>query len=231
MMADRIVKIPVGCILLTSWLVASPVVDATELSDAMTTAVVDCSEPQQAQLPYQFDYRSRDSTAPSPIGTSAQWNYQDNWSNHTGPAISRLQSGDYSRQVMADLNFTFLRWPNHMLALLALTKYFKGGGQQYEYLSAECYFQRATKFAPDDPDVLVVIGVYFYQSGRMGAAKEAFEGALQLNPQLLDAHYNLGLVYVQLKDLTKAKECALAAYSGGYPLPGLRQKLQQLGVW
>lgn len=187
-----------------------------------------CPASQDLNLPYQFDYRNRDSIVPSPIGTSPQWNFRDNWQIHTGPAIERLQKGELTRQVIADLDFTFKRWPNHLQALNALVAYYTGGGKQFEFLPAECYLQRAISFAPNDPGVWQTVGIYFYRLDRLELAREALERALELSPGSVEAHYNLGLVFVKLKDLPKATEHADAAYAGGYPLPGLRRQVQEM---
>ena len=46
-----------------------------------------------------------------------------------------------------------------------------------------------------------------------------------------EIHYNLGLIYLELGDADRALEQAHAAYALGYPLPGLRNRLQRMGKW
>jgi len=186
-----------------------------------------CPQRQVGDGTVTFDYRSRNSSVKTNQGTSPQYNYEDNWKYHTGPAIESLNRGIFSRPVLADLNFTFSHWPNHIPALLALVRYDLGGGQPHEFLPAECYFQRARDFAPDDADVLIVEGTYFYRRKDYARAKQSLEQALEINPSSADAHYNLGLLYVESGDLAKAREHADAAYSIGYPLPGLRNRLDR----
>ena len=41
--------------------------------------------------------------------------------------------------------------------------------------------------------------------------------------------YNIGLVYVDLKQFDKARSYAKKAYAGGIALPGLRDKLAKAG--
>ena len=53
----------------------------------------------------------------------------------------------------------------------------------------------------------------------------------KLMPGDANVAYNLGLIYVDLKDYENAREYAKRAYDGGFPLPGLRQKLVQAGQW
>ena len=54
---------------------------------------------------------------------------------------------------------------------------------------------------------------------------EQYEQAIALMPNSPEPHYNLGLLYVDLGDLTKAAEQADRAYALGYPLDGLKRKL------
>ena len=49
-------------------------------------------------------------------------------------------------------------------------------------------------------------GIQLYQAGQLPKAQRAFEQALQLNPQILDAHNNLGSIKAQLGDLRGALE-------------------------
>lgn len=48
------------------------------------------------------------------------------------------------------------------------------------------------------------IGLVLARSGNLDAAIQEFQSALQLNPQILDAHYNLGLVFAIKGDLGAA---------------------------
>ena len=43
--------------------------------------------------------------------------------------------------------------------------------------------------------------------------------------------YNLGLINLEMGNVTAAADNARKAYSMGYPLPGLKKKLQQAGHW
>lgn len=57
------------------------------------------------------------------------------------------------------------------------------------------------------------------------------EGDAQANGNSAEIHYNLGLILLKLSQPQLAVEHAKKAYAGGYPLPGLRNKLQRAGVW
>lgn len=171
------------------------------------------------------DYRLRDSSA------QLQWSVADIKRNHYDPAVARMRAGEYSHTVIADLNFLLRGWPNHYPALEALIRYDLAGGQMYEFPTIACYFQRARRFAPDDVNVLLHEGFYFWKKGNAARAVESYEEALAIDPSSADTHYNLGLVYLELAEFEKASRHARAAYAAGYPLPGLRNRLKKAGHW
>ena len=45
------------------------------------------------------------------------------------------------------------------------------------------------------------------------------------------SHYDLGLAYLDIRDYASANREAHAAYRLGYPLPGLRLRLERMGRW
>jgi tetratricopeptide (TPR) repeat protein len=180
---------------------------------------------QLGDLASPVDYRTRDSTA------QLRWGIQDVKRNHYDPAVGRMRGGEYSRGVMADLDFLLRHWPNHLPGLEALIQYDLGGGRAYEFAPAYCYFERARAFVPDDPGVLLHEGYYFWKKKNNERAIEAYEAALAVDPKSTDAHYSLGLLYYESGEYDKAVIHARAAYDAGYPLPGLKRKLQQAGHW
>lgn len=171
------------------------------------------------------DYRMRYSTP------TLKFKIEDNMLGHTDPAIKRMRAGEYSRNVMADLDYTLMRWPNHLQALRALIDYDLAGGKPYEFMPAHCYIERARKFAPDDVNVALAQAYYEWKKGDTIGAVASYETALDIDPDSAVAHYNLGLLYFELGQYEKARDQAQAAYSAGYPLSGLRKKLAAAGYW
>jgi Tfp pilus assembly protein PilF len=96
-------------------------------------------------------------------------------------------------------------------------------------MSTECFFARARQFAPDDVQVILMQAYYHWKKGDTNGAISLYEAALSIDPDSVDAHYNLGLMYVSQGDYAKASEQARLAYAAGYPLPGLREKLAAAG--
>jgi tetratricopeptide (TPR) repeat protein len=169
------------------------------------------------------DYRLRNSS------DQMRQEFGINWLHHTGPARERVFSGDYSYNVIDDLNFTLVRWPNHRDALQVLIKFDLAGGKNGKYAPTDCYLRHAHEFAPDDPEVLLLQAYYHHRKGDKEKAKSEYLQALELDPGNAEAHYNLGLLLVDLKDFKAAVAQAELVYRNGYPLIGLRNKLEKAG--
>jgi Flp pilus assembly protein TadD len=152
---------------------------------------------------------------------------------HFTPEVEALKSG-HSSTLGGDLDYTLRASPNHHRALnsmmnLALrTHMSKPRGASY---TIDCYFDRAIRFAPDDGEVQSLYGVYLARIGHKQDAVKAFQNALKTEERNPNVHYNLGLVYFDLKDYPNALEQAHEAYRLGAALPGLRNKLKEAGKW
>jgi len=152
---------------------------------------------------------------------------------HFTQDVEALRQGS-TGPVGGDLDYTLRASPNHHRALNAMmnlafkVRNDKPRGAQY---TIECYFDRAMRFAPDDGEVLVLYGVYLARANHKQDAVQAFERALKFEQQNPNVHYNLGLVYFDLKDYDNARKQAHLAYKLGSQLPGLRDKLKQANQW
>jgi tetratricopeptide (TPR) repeat protein len=171
------------------------------------------------------DYRMRDSTP------QMQWSVADVKRNHLDAAQQRMNAGEFSERVLADLDFILRHWPNHGPALEALIRYDLAGGRPFGYDGTQCYLARAQDFVPDDRNVMLARAYYFFKKGDKRSALAEYQNVLALDPESADAHYNLGLLYFEMSDFEKARAHARAAYAKGYPLPGLRRKLERAGQW
>ena len=154
---------------------------------------------------------------------------------HFTPRVEQLIGGQSTALIMADLAYTLDKFPNHHRALYALIRYERrlGGrlpqtGKPFTQ-SVDCYLERALQLRPNDPQTLQLVGMYHHVNGRYEKAIAAYEQALSIaaSPQ---AHYNAGLAYVELGAYDKAVVYARAAYAAGYPLQGLRSKLEDQGL-
>lgn len=146
---------------------------------------------------------------------------------HLTPDVQMLVRGNTST-ILGDLNYTLRAFPNEPFALQSLAQYALEGRKFIEYDSIpsfDCYFQRAIEFVPDDPAVRVIYGNFLFKSGEMAEARKQYEVALKLAPASPEICYDVGLFFVDTGDLQRAKRLARIAYAGGYPLPGLREKI------
>lgn len=152
---------------------------------------------------------------------------------HFTPPVESLIKGA-SGPLGGDIGYTLDHFPNHHRALAAMMKLAlreknrKPPGARH---TIDCYFERATRFRPNDAKVRTLHGSYLLAIGRQDDALEQLEKAAALEPANPTAHYNLGLLYVQKQQYDKARASAHQAYSMGFPLPGLKNKLVAAGQW
>jgi tetratricopeptide (TPR) repeat protein len=140
----------------------------------------------------------------------------------------------------AEFDFMLRYFPNHPDALKALVDLYqkkrradrwRTGTLRSAYPPPECYFQRAIAFRPKQPHIYLLFGLYLQQVSLLEKAIQQYAAAENLNPNNAELQYNLGLCYFELKDYSAAAAHAKLAYGLGYPLPGLRLKLEKIGMW
>jgi len=101
----------------------------------------------------------------------------------------------------------------------------------YSQYSVRCWFDRAIRFRPEDPNVRMIYGVYLSKNGKNREALEQLEVAAAYEKDNANLIYNIGLVYFDLKQYDQALAFAHRAYALGFSLPGLKNKLVQAGKW
>jgi tetratricopeptide (TPR) repeat protein len=153
---------------------------------------------------------------------------------HFSGLVYRLEGGMTNTTPAGDLDYTLRAFPNHHLALDAMARLHrreKSDHVEQSRYSLSCWFDRARRFAPDDPAVLLIEGIHFLAVGDLDPAERALLGAIKLDPNSPEIAYNLGLLYERKGDFDQATKYAVMAYHKGYPLPGLKRKLIKKGVW
>jgi len=153
---------------------------------------------------------------------------------HFTGEVEALERGHTAAMPGHDLDYTLRAFPNHHRALNAMARYqirFPGGVPPEAAYTAECYFERATRFAPDDAIVRMLRGIYYAKTGKNQKALDDYKYTLKTLPDSSQVHYNIGLLYVKLKDFEMARKHAKRAYEIGFPLPGLRDQLKRAGEW
>jgi hypothetical protein len=170
---------------------------------------------------------------------------------HFTPKVEALVRGDSSLLVGADLNFMLLNYPNHHRALVATMRL--GEKEQTKQpagvlYSVACYFIRALRFRPYDVAATMLYANYWRGTGVSTMRAQLRESALRAGDDPL-SHYNIGLVYLEMKDYDLALEQAHKAYgsasvaassatacrapegSRSPQLPKLRKARPHLPVW
>jgi len=153
--------------------------------------------------------------------------------NHFQPQVEALVGG-VSGPIGAELNYMLLYVPNHPRVLLALIRYGQklkwapAPGLRYHY---ECYFDRAIRFRPDDTVVRMIYATYLNKFSRTSEALSQLAYAADVAKDDAFTHYNIGLIYLDMKRYDLALAQAHKASSLGFERPELRDKLKAAGRW
>lgn len=93
-------------------------------------------------------------------------------------------------------------------------------------------FSAAIAARPSDPLPYSALALLHRKRKEMDLARDILmRGDKASQGQSAELKYNLGLVLLEMGDVNGALEQAHLAYAGGYPLPGLKNKLKRLGRW
>ncbi len=152
---------------------------------------------------------------------------------HFPDHVERLIRGEKGT-VGGDIAYTLGVFPNHPRALRSAAELTRRNGgimpKDMKY-TLVCWFDRAIAYRPDDAQVRILWAFELIRSKQRAEALEQTKVAEQLakgNPTL---HYNVGLLYFELKDYERSNANAKIAYEQGFNLPGLREKLAKAGQW
>lgn len=184
---------------------------------------IECGSLHNAYGPY--DYRDQSAEG------RARLELVDTY--HFTSDVQTLSKGN-TGSLWADLDYTLRAFPNHRDALYTMINYYTDGqaaSRPPMPRTPECYLDRATRFQPNDETVWMLSGLFYSRKGRPSDAISAFKHANDLSPDNPEVHYNLGLMYLKMKDHENALAEARIAYKARYPLMGLKKELQRLGVW
>ena len=162
---------------------------------------------------------------------------------HFDTDVETLQDG-MTGPLPGDIQYVLGVYPNHYRALNAMATWqlqnddaalalqaTKATGPELQLFSVDCYFERATTFKPNDPTLYYLQGIYLHWKKDLDAALTAYEKAIGKGGDTAELHYNLGLLYLDLRDYDSARLHADKAYTMGVPLLGLRNKLERVGKW
>lgn len=153
--------------------------------------------------------------------------------HHFTPEVEALIRGK-SSTIGGDLDYTLRAFPNHHRALLAALKQGrqlksdKTHGMNY---TIECYFDRAIRFKSDDSVVRVLYAMYLQDKNRLTEAESQLDQAVGHAGENPFSHFNIGLMFYELKRYEKAAKQARQAQAMGFPRTDLIELLRKAGHW
>jgi tetratricopeptide (TPR) repeat protein len=197
----------------------------------------DCGELKNYSDIGPWDYADPSSSVPTGADPMGRIKRVENV--HFYSDIKNLNTKKLSiEQLTADIHYTLRVFPNHPLALYAISRLeLLAGGKLPNSsatmftprVTAECFFDRALRFRPDDKDVRITYGAHLHLRKKFKEALEQYQIAESKGADSSLFYYNLGLLYADMKNWEKAVEYGQKAYDSGLDFPGLRQKLERAG--
>ena len=154
-------------------------------------------------------------------------------SHHFNVRVENLISGQ-SGSIGGDIGYTLHAFPNHHRALRAMMRLGERMKTPQPYgvrFTVECYFKRALHFAPDDTVARMLYATFLTKDNREADAAAQLERATYDAGDNPFTHYNIGLVYMDLKHFDKALRQAHSALALGFPRLDLQNALKQAGQW
>ncbi|HKR37529.1 MAG TPA: tetratricopeptide repeat protein [Steroidobacteraceae bacterium] len=136
-------------------------------------------------------------------------------------------------KALDDGNFTYTRtdpqsivFPN-VAAVLAQARF-----ENNEPDAAIKILENAIDAQPERTEAYTVLAMIYRKQRNTERALDVLERAdAAVAGKSAEVKYNLGLLQVEAGKLDAAVDSARSAYELGYPLPGLKNKLQKLGHW
>jgi SAM-dependent methyltransferase len=158
-----------------------------------------------------------------------------NWQNahhfHLQPGFDAMKRGNW-KSARDNFEFILRAFPNSPQALNGISEVcVLKWKPRSPACDADSWFDKAVEVNPDIATTWTLYGIHLQREKRPQQAVEKFEHALKLRPDDINANYNLGLAYFELKDYEKANQQAQISYALGAPLPGLRDMLKREGAW
>jgi len=153
---------------------------------------------------------------------------------HFTGRVEALISGESTKAPGPDIDYTLAKYPNHHRALLALVRLaakLKTPQVSDMPYSVACYFERAVHFRSNDTVTRIIYAGYLGSTGQRDAAAAQLERAAELAQGNPLTHYNIGMAYLELKNLDQAAAHAQLAYGQGIARPDLRDRLRAAGRW
>ena len=182
------------------------------------------SLPTLAQVAANLDYY-----APRTLDSEKQ-HFANVTNYHIPPGQDDLAKARYITAV-AHAEFVLRYFPNHPQALSLLSAACLTWKNSRCDATADEWFQKAIARNPDAAPTYVLYALHLHRKERLKEAVEAYRRAIELAPESINAHYNLAIAYMDLKQYDLANQHAQKSYQLGASPPGLRARLEKAGKW
>ncbi len=195
-----------------------------------------CGEVRSASSYYVGPWDYNDPGIRVPTGDAPQTRLKLVENAHFRPHLEERLAVKDKVRLYGDIAYTLRVIPNHYRALDAVSRLERQLNGKLPNVqgqppknTADCWFDLAMRFRPNDGMVRYVFGIHNHALKRLDVAESAYLEAIRLGVTSPQVNYNLGLLYVDMKQFEKAREQARTAYGAGIQLPGLRERLTEAG--
>jgi Flp pilus assembly protein TadD len=137
----------------------------------------------------------------------------------------------YLRTAKSETMFTLTRLPPDTPMIAPVTTnlafvYYEEG----DFKAAIDLLEEVAQRQPENPATYSALALIHRDRKRLDLARDVLlRGDKVIDGRSAEIQYNLGLVLLELGDISEAQVRARKAYELGYPLPGLRNKLKRMG--
>lgn len=134
----------------------------------------------------------------------------------------------------SDISYTLRVFPNHHRALTTIQKLAereKTDKPKDAQWSVACYFDRAIRYQPNDVIVKMLYAEYLIKNSRLDEATRQLDETLRLAGDNPFTHFNIGLVFLDMKNYERALTQAHQAMQLGLLRPELKERLLAVGKW
>ncbi len=170
-----------------------------------------------------FDYRSIDGKSRFLVESA-----------HFTADVESLHKGVTSRRPGGDIDYTLRAIPNHHRALLSMRRLAERTSlerPQDMRFSAQCWFERAIAFRPDDAVTVMLYADFLHAQKRTEEGLRMLAHVEQLTGDNPFTNYNLARMYLTLGQAAKALPFARKALELGNQRTDVKEQLASLGVW
>lgn len=203
------------------WIVVTAIIGLLGTTGELAHAQVErCGQLANAYGP--FDYRKERGKALAIVD-----------SHHFNSDVSSLRKGQ-SGSLGSDLDYVLRASPNHHAALATISEWgvrLKTKEPPTLPRSIDCYFERASRFQPDDHLVRLLYASFLQRMNMKADALSILAPLEKLQDLHAFTHQNLGMLLLDLGETERALVHAWKSQELGWTRPGLKERLEKAGQW